>query len=236
MSAPIPQGIEVLVKKASVDAEFRTLLLERPEAAVAEIGLALGPAEAMMLRSVPREQLAAVIDRTSVPEEHRRAFLGRATAAMLAAIAAMGGTVAAAQQILQAPGGVAPDRPLPSPKPLDNTPPPTTKQIEERVTKVIAAQLKVEKDDVTSDKLLIKDLGATGTKAIRLRAALGKEFNLKITAESFKKVRTVGDAVGYVDKALRPPANTKPAPPATPVPTAGVRVDGPVMFGGVRPQ
>ncbi|MGA2066038.1 MAG: Os1348 family NHLP clan protein [Thermoguttaceae bacterium] len=223
MSQAIPQGIEVLVKKASVDAAFRALLLERPEEAVGQIGLDLGPAEAMMLRSVPREQLAAVIARTSVPEEHRRAFLGQAAAAMLGALGMMGCTVAAAQKVPIAPGGVAPDRPI-SKQPADNAAPPTPKEIQERVAKVLVAQLKVAKDDVTPEKLLAKDLGATGTKAIGLRTALAKEFKIKITAESFKKVRTVGDAADYVGKALQPPAKTKPTQPQ-PSATAGVRLD-----------
>jgi hypothetical protein len=39
-----------------------------------------------MLAAVPAAQLEAIIARTSVPQEHRRAFLGHAAAAMLAAI------------------------------------------------------------------------------------------------------------------------------------------------------
>jgi hypothetical protein len=88
----IPRGIEVLVKKASVDPEFRALFLERRAGAAGEIGLALEPAEAAMLAAVPAAQLEAIIARTAVPEEHRRAFLGKAAAAMLATL---GLTVAA---------------------------------------------------------------------------------------------------------------------------------------------
>ena len=87
---PIPRGVEVLIKKASVDAEFRTLLLERRAAAADEIGLRLDPAEALMLAAAPAAQLEAVIDRTNVAQEHRRAFLGKAAAAMLAAVGAAG--------------------------------------------------------------------------------------------------------------------------------------------------
>jgi acyl carrier protein len=207
MSQPVPQGIEILVKKASVDPAFRNLLLERPEAAVAEIGLELGPAEAMMLRSVPREQLAAVIARTSVPEEHRRAFLGQAAAAMLAAIGMMGGRVAVAEQLLQAPGGIAPDRQPPKRAPAeDRSKPLTAEEISERVVKLIAAQLKVDKDQVKPEKSLVKDLRATSKKLIALRKALAMEFKLKITADSFKKVHTVGETITLVQKALLPPA------------------------------
>lgn len=85
----IPRGIEVLVKKAAVDAEFKALLLSRRAAAAEAIGLTLQPAEAAMLAVAPAEQLEAIIARTSVPQEHRRAFLGWAAAAMLAALGAL---------------------------------------------------------------------------------------------------------------------------------------------------
>jgi len=82
----IPRGIEVLVKKASVDAQFKQLLLERREAAAETIGLKLDPAEVLMLQAAADDQIEAVIAQTSVPVEHRRAFLGTAAAVMLAAI------------------------------------------------------------------------------------------------------------------------------------------------------
>ncbi len=82
----IPRGIEVLVKKAAVDPPFRTLLLERRAGAADAIGLTLTPAEAAMLAAVPAGQLEAIIDGTVVPESNRRAFMGAAAAAMLAAL------------------------------------------------------------------------------------------------------------------------------------------------------
>ncbi len=82
----VPRGIEVLVKKAAVDAEFKKLLLDKRAEAAQEIGLQLEPAEALMLGAVPAPQLERIIARTTVPEEHRRAFLGQAAAAMLAAL------------------------------------------------------------------------------------------------------------------------------------------------------
>src|SRR4030042_1117067 len=52
-SAPIPRGIEVLIKKAAVDPEFRAVLLEKRAAAADEIGLVLDPAEGLMLPAAP---------------------------------------------------------------------------------------------------------------------------------------------------------------------------------------
>ena len=84
-----PRGLEVLLKKASVDAEFRALLLEKRVAWPATtIALELDPAEAAMLDSMPREQLEAIVRRTRVPEEDRRVFLGKVASVMLAALGA----------------------------------------------------------------------------------------------------------------------------------------------------
>jgi len=82
----IPRGIEVLVKKAAVDAQFKMLLLEKRADAAEAIGLALDPAEMMMLAAVPAAQLEMIIAQTDVPDGQRRAFLGRVAAAMLAAM------------------------------------------------------------------------------------------------------------------------------------------------------
>jgi len=84
----IPRGIEVLVKKASVDPNFRRLLLDRRAESAAEIGLELDPAEAAMLDAIPSAQLDAIIARTTVDPMSRGVFLGRAAALMLAALGA----------------------------------------------------------------------------------------------------------------------------------------------------
>jgi len=80
----IPRGIEVLVKKAAVDEEFRRLLLDDPNQAAMSIELELEPVESAMLKTFPKEQLAVIIDKTEVPQLHRRAFLGQSAATMVA--------------------------------------------------------------------------------------------------------------------------------------------------------
>jgi hypothetical protein len=82
----IPRGIEVLVKKASVDPEFKKVLLEKRADAAWEIGLDLDDSEAGMLSSIPIAQLESIIERTTVGPESRRVFLGKAASLMLAAI------------------------------------------------------------------------------------------------------------------------------------------------------
>ncbi len=90
----IPRGIEILVKKASVDAEFKgTLLAERSYSAY-RIGLQLNPAETAMLDAIPEAQLEAIIAGTKVTPKARAAFTGYAATAMLAAL--VGGSVGSA--------------------------------------------------------------------------------------------------------------------------------------------
>jgi len=82
----VPRGIEVLVKKASVDAGFRELLLKQRGKAAATIQLELDPAENAMLSAIPQEQLAQIVDHTTVPMELRPAFMGWVAPVMLAAL------------------------------------------------------------------------------------------------------------------------------------------------------
>jgi hypothetical protein len=82
----VPRGIEVLIKKASVDPAFRKLLLEKRSAAAREIALELSPAEVAALNTVPLAQLKKVIANTTVPDPQRRAFLGQVGTLMLAAL------------------------------------------------------------------------------------------------------------------------------------------------------
>jgi outer membrane biosynthesis protein TonB len=82
----VPRGIEVLVKKAAVDPEFKALLLAERSGAADAISLELSDAETAMLDGVPVEQLEAIIANTTVSPKLRPAFTGRAAAVMLAAL------------------------------------------------------------------------------------------------------------------------------------------------------
>ncbi|MHC4193230.1 MAG: hypothetical protein ACYS8I_01025 [Planctomycetota bacterium] len=82
----IPRGIEVLVKKASVDTKFKATLLDKRADAAGEISLELTSPEAAMLNTIPRKQLEAIIAATKVRPESRRVFLGKVASLMLAAV------------------------------------------------------------------------------------------------------------------------------------------------------
>ena len=108
---PIPRGIEVLVKKAAVDSDFKHLLIERRADAAGDIALTLEPSEVAMINAVPEAQLEAIIARTTVHPKQRAAFLGRVAAVMIVALGAS--TVGYGCRDNEEPStkGIRPDRP-----------------------------------------------------------------------------------------------------------------------------
>ena len=105
--ATIPRGIEVLVKKAAVDPEFRQLLLEKRGQAAGEIDLDLTDAERNILSSMPAEHLEKIIDNTKVEPEQRKIFLGRTAMLMLAAAGLTGTCV---MSTVRFTAGIDPER------------------------------------------------------------------------------------------------------------------------------
>ncbi len=83
-------GIEVLLRKASVDSDFRQLLILSRALAAREIGLDLTPAEQGILSTVPEDDLLRMIEKIEVPAAHRTVFLGKTAAAMLAIVVGVG--------------------------------------------------------------------------------------------------------------------------------------------------
>jgi hypothetical protein len=103
----IPRGIEVLIKKASIDPEFRQILLQKRGSAAEKIDLDLTEAERTMLSNMPTEQLNKIIDHTKVKPEHRKVFLGTTAALMLAAVTSL--TIISMTTVTQT-AGISPDR------------------------------------------------------------------------------------------------------------------------------
>ena len=71
--------------------------------------------------------------------------------------------------------------------------------IEARVKKIIAEQLGVEEGQVTSEKAFVADLGADSLDTVELVMALEDEFDVKIPDEDYDKIKTVGNAITYIE-------------------------------------
>ncbi|HZX47012.1 MAG TPA: acyl carrier protein [Clostridia bacterium] len=70
----------------------------------------------------------------------------------------------------------------------------------EKVREIIADQLGVDEEEISSDARFIEDLGADSLDLVELIMALEEEFDLEIPDEDAEKISTVGDAVEYIKK------------------------------------
>jgi acyl carrier protein len=68
------------------------------------------------------------------------------------------------------------------------------------VKKIIKEQLDVEEADIKSEASFIDDLGADSLGLVELVLAFEEAFEIDIPDEETEKIRTVQDAVDYINK------------------------------------
>lgn len=68
----------------------------------------------------------------------------------------------------------------------------------DRVKELVVEQLGVDAEEVTEEASFIDDLGADSLDIVELVMAFEEEFDLEIPDEDAEKIKTVGDAVGYI--------------------------------------
>eukprot|EP00922_Rhytidocystis_sp_ex-Travisia-forbesii_P017356 GHVS01025884.1.p1 GENE.GHVS01025884.1~~GHVS01025884.1.p1 ORF type:complete len:168 (+),score=64.42 GHVS01025884.1:120-623(+) len=82
--------------------------------------------------------------------------------------------------------------------------PPTTSlaaaTVMEDVQAVVVEQLSVEKDKVQPESNFIKDLGADSLDSVELVMALEEKFGVEIPDEEATNIKTVQQAVDYIEK------------------------------------
>src|SRR6201999_999907 len=69
----------------------------------------------------------------------------------------------------------------------------------QKVRDIIEKELGVEREKLTDEASFIEDLGADSLDIVELVMEFEKEFNIDIPDEDAEKLRTVGDAVGYLN-------------------------------------
>ena len=69
----------------------------------------------------------------------------------------------------------------------------------DKVRDIIEKELGVEREKLTDNASFIEDLGADSLDIVELVMEFEKEFNIEIPDEDAEKLRTVGEAVSYLN-------------------------------------
>ena len=72
--------------------------------------------------------------------------------------------------------------------------------VDEKVKQIIVEQLGVDEAEVTQNASFVDDLGADSLDTVELVMAFEEAFEIEIPDEDAEKIRTVQDAVDYIDK------------------------------------
>lgn len=70
----------------------------------------------------------------------------------------------------------------------------------ERVQGIVAERLGVDEDKVTMDAEFIGDLNADSLDLVEVIMAMEQEFDVEIKDEEAEKIRTVKDAVSFIEE------------------------------------
>ena len=74
----------------------------------------------------------------------------------------------------------------------------SVENVQERVKNIIVEQLGVEADQVKPEAQFVNDLDAA-LDCVELIMALEEEFDIEIPDEKAEKIKTVGEAVSYIE-------------------------------------
>jgi acyl carrier protein len=70
----------------------------------------------------------------------------------------------------------------------------------DRLKKIVAEQLGVDENEVTPTASFVDDLNADSLDLVELIMSLEEEFGMEIPDEDAERIRTVQEAVDYVDE------------------------------------
>jgi acyl carrier protein len=72
--------------------------------------------------------------------------------------------------------------------------------VDEKVKQIIVEQLGVDEGEVTPNASFVDDLGADSLDTVELVMAFEEAFDIEIPDEDAEKIKTVKDAVEYINK------------------------------------
>jgi acyl carrier protein len=87
-----------------------------------------------------------------------------------------------------------------APSPTDNSGDSNMAAVDEKVKSIIVEQLQVDEAEVTPGASFQEDLGADSLDVVELVMQFEEAFDIQIPDEDAEKIKTVKDAVDYIEK------------------------------------
>ncbi|MBM4291391.1 MAG: acyl carrier protein [Deltaproteobacteria bacterium] len=78
----------------------------------------------------------------------------------------------------------------------------TPKQIEEKVRKIIVAQLDISEEDVRLEASFKDDLNADSLDLVELLMAMEEKFDIEIPDEDAEHIQSVQSAISYIQQRI----------------------------------
>jgi acyl carrier protein len=72
--------------------------------------------------------------------------------------------------------------------------------VEEKVIGIVSEQLQIPKEEISTDKSFVDDLKADSLDVVELVMEFEDVFKITIPDEDYEKIKTVGDAVKYIEE------------------------------------
>ena len=72
----------------------------------------------------------------------------------------------------------------------------------DKVKEIIIDKLGVEDSSIKNESRFIEDLNADSLDTVELIMEFEEEFNIEIPDDAAESLKTVGEAINYIDKAL----------------------------------
>ena len=70
----------------------------------------------------------------------------------------------------------------------------------EKIREIITRYVEVEKEQINPDSRFIEDLGFSSFDFVTMLGDLEDEFDIEVNEQEVVEIRTVGEAVSYVEK------------------------------------
>jgi acyl carrier protein len=75
--------------------------------------------------------------------------------------------------------------------------------VEERVTEIVCENLGVNKEQVKRETRFIEEIGADSLDIVELVMELEEEFEINIPDDQAEKIKTVGEAIDYIEGEIK---------------------------------